>query len=613
MQIQESNAGSSGSPNAVEKAKRRAQADFDKVKTGSPTALVALASKNFDDAALEAAASRDPAALYAKYWLALLSVTLSRSRRRLRSNTLVAGCSGTSRTFPNSQGTPRSSSASKQPTRHAPHTRLCTLLTAVYRSSSTRTGLWIRSLRDSRCSTGAPSRSSPEVCQLTARSQQHEQRDAGLLSLNDRFRALREAGLGGVQPYPPPPPSADRLQEYTQSFAAIEAALPSALSSQSKSVALSSRVSENNPPPPVTPPAPAPPSTATPSPVLSMPSSAQRISKPGLPKTQTLKPKHLKILLESDLKVLVLDIRTRAAFDARHMRASPGDPIVCIEPIILQRDSLTGASVESALVIAPSEESVSFRIRSRFDSVILYDEDSLDAGPPTAPMARLVRAIYEDEMPHKRLKVAPYVLEGGLKAWEQEFGEAAIIARVPPKIAKIKVEPPPAPQRTKPVIQTMPAPDTATSRRTGGAPSTTSGPTRRASIVQLESDLLRPRTRVPPPVISTPVVSPPPAPLPSVNGQPTASSAGSSSTSDAGNARPEPAIVRCNFVSMTDVRRAPITGEFLLDPTIDVPGSRLAPLAPGESRKNFMVKVDYDVDIDVWVKSSPEVCCARVV
>ena len=61
------------------------------------------------------------------------------------------------------------------------------------------------------------------------------------------------------------------------------------------------------------------------------------------------------------------------------------------------------------------------------------------------------------------------------------------------------------------------------------------------------------------------------------------------------------------------MRRAPITGEFLLDPTYKPPTSRLATLAWGESRKNFMVKVDYDVDIDVWVKSLPEVGCAQVV
>ena len=90
-----------------------------------------------------------------------------------------------------------------------------------------------------------------------------------------------------------------------------------------------------------------------------------------------------------------------------------------------------------------------------------------------------------------------------------------------------------------------------------------------------------------------------------------ASGSGNNSTSITGH-RSIPAIVRCNFLSVTNVRQGPITGEFLLDPTWNVPGSRLtlAPLAPGETRKNLVVKVDYDVDIDVWVKSSPAVCCA---
>ena len=59
---------------AVDAAKRMAQANFDKVKNGSANALVALAVRNFDDAAIDAHAGNaaDAPAIYAKYWFALL-------------------------------------------------------------------------------------------------------------------------------------------------------------------------------------------------------------------------------------------------------------------------------------------------------------------------------------------------------------------------------------------------------------------------------------------------------------------------------------------------------------------------------------------------------------
>ena len=40
-------------------------------------------------------------------------------------------------------------------------------------------------------------------------------------------------------------------------------------------------------------------------------------------------------MYKNELKVLILDVRTREAFDYEHIR---GDAVVCIEPSVLLRD-----------------------------------------------------------------------------------------------------------------------------------------------------------------------------------------------------------------------------------------------------------------------------------
>ncbi len=40
-------------------------------------------------------------------------------------------------------------------------------------------------------------------------------------------------------------------------------------------------------------------------------------------------------MYRNELKVLILDVRTREAFDYEHIR---GDAVVCIEPSVLLRD-----------------------------------------------------------------------------------------------------------------------------------------------------------------------------------------------------------------------------------------------------------------------------------
>jgi len=60
------------------------------------------------------------------------------------------------------------------------------------------------------------------------------------------------------------------------------------------------------------------------------------VSPAELPVKNVAEPRELyNYMYKNELKVLMLDIRTREAFDYEHIR---GDAVVCIEPSILLRE-----------------------------------------------------------------------------------------------------------------------------------------------------------------------------------------------------------------------------------------------------------------------------------
>ncbi|KAI0642296.1 cysteine proteinase [Trametes meyenii] len=121
-----------------------------------------------------------------------------------------------------------------------------------------------------------------------------------------------------------------------------------------------------------------------------------------------------------NFKVLLLDVRTREEFEREHIKASA---VVCIEPSILMRDSVSGQSIEDALAVGPPDERVCFSNRDKFDLVAMYDDSSETVGEP---ISTLLKAIYETAF-RKILKNMPMLLIGGLQAWKREFGEAEVI------------------------------------------------------------------------------------------------------------------------------------------------------------------------------------------
>jgi ubiquitin carboxyl-terminal hydrolase 8 len=122
--------------------------------------------------------------------------------------------------------------------------------------------------------------------------------------------------------------------------------------------------------------------------------------------------------------------------------------------------SVTGQTIEDSLTVAPRDEWVLFCNRDKFDLIAIYDDASESPGPPDAPLARLVRAIYETAF-RKILKRVPVLLIGGIEAWKHEFGERELVKAEPPVVpAPIPVSSA-APQAAEVYVPPSPRPPTS--------------------------------------------------------------------------------------------------------------------------------------------------------
>lgn len=86
-----------------------------------------------------------------------------------------------------------------------------------------------------------------------------------------------------------------------------------------------------------------------------------------------------------------------------------------------ERRSVTAASLEDSLVVAPREEWVLFQNRDKFDLVILYDASS-ETYDVTGPLSAFVRAVFDGAY-RKFLRHTPVLLVGGLQAWKEKFSD----------------------------------------------------------------------------------------------------------------------------------------------------------------------------------------------
>ncbi|CAG8748745.1 5035_t:CDS:2, partial [Cetraspora pellucida] len=94
-----------------------------------------------------------------------------------------------------------------------------------------------------------------------------------------------------------------------------------------------------------------------------------------LPDSNKIEVSVLRDLLDSTedpSRILVLDVRHRAAFDSGHIKTKN---IVCLDPIILT-DEISSINLESKLVVGPEFERKLFADRHNFDLVVYHDHDS---------------------------------------------------------------------------------------------------------------------------------------------------------------------------------------------------------------------------------------------
>jgi len=118
--------------------------------------------------------------------------------------------------------------------------------------------------------------------------------------------------------------------------------------------------------------------------------------------------------------------------------------------------------------------------RDKFDLIAIYDDVSETPGPPDAPLARLIRAIYETAF-RKILKRVPVLLIGGLEAWKREFGDQELVveqAPVAPVSVTTPLSPPAAAETYVPSLPQPPVSQLAPISRTSppGAVTTSTQP-----------------------------------------------------------------------------------------------------------------------------------------
>ncbi|PFH59780.1 hypothetical protein XA68_11888 [Ophiocordyceps unilateralis] len=146
-----------------------------------------------------------------------------------------------------------------------------------------------------------------------------------------------------------------------------------------------------------------------------------------LPAGDGITPEQLVEVMRGNWSILLIDIRSREAFNEGHIMSSS---IICIEPSILLRDNISSEEISESLVLSPSPEQALFEKRDSCDLVVFYDEDSHQViqSPKNADeqvILSLHRALIHLNY-GRDLKRPPRLLIGGLAAWADLVGPLAL-------------------------------------------------------------------------------------------------------------------------------------------------------------------------------------------
>ncbi|KAK2589533.1 ubiquitin-specific protease doa4 [Conoideocrella luteorostrata] len=146
-----------------------------------------------------------------------------------------------------------------------------------------------------------------------------------------------------------------------------------------------------------------------------------------IPDGDTITPEQLYTLKKTKASILLIDIRARDDFDDGHIMASS---IICIEPSILLRDSISSSDISDSLVLSPNPEHYLFEKRDSYDLVVFYDQAS-ELIPQTQKssddevVVSLHRALVLLNY-GRELKNSPKLLKGGLDAWVDLMGSRSL-------------------------------------------------------------------------------------------------------------------------------------------------------------------------------------------
>ncbi|KAF9876358.1 ubiquitin carboxyl-terminal hydrolase [Colletotrichum karsti] len=128
------------------------------------------------------------------------------------------------------------------------------------------------------------------------------------------------------------------------------------------------------------------------------------------------------------LQVLIIDVRSRDDFDEGHILSQA---VICIEPNILLRENISAEQIAESMVLSPAQEYHHFERRDAFDLVVFHDQDSdsipryMSPDMDAAALLSLQRALTYFNY-GKELKNPPKLLQGGLDAWTDLMGRAAL-------------------------------------------------------------------------------------------------------------------------------------------------------------------------------------------
>lgn len=128
-------------------------------------------------------------------------------------------------------------------------------------------------------------------------------------------------------------------------------------------------------------------------------------------------------------RVLLIDVRSRQEFDHGHIDSAT---IVCIEPLTL-RPGMSDEDLESTMILSPDTELSHFSRRDQFDLIVCYDYRTQTSAFLTKPernleeeaLRRLFDALSELNV-SKTLNRSPLLLTGGIEAWRNLLGDAAL-------------------------------------------------------------------------------------------------------------------------------------------------------------------------------------------